>query len=68
MALKYFIASLAIATGDDPEDDSKIDEATTYSPKSFGTAAFCQCLRVLRLKQERQQSTIVSILNRMSLN
>lgn len=34
MALKYcYMASLAIATGDDPEADSKTDEAMTYSPK-----------------------------------
>ena len=33
MALKYcYMASLAIATGDDPEVDSKTDEAMTYSP------------------------------------
>ena len=33
MALKYcYMASLAIATGDDPEADSKTDEAMTYSP------------------------------------
>ena len=35
MALKYcYMASLAIATGDDPEADSKTDEAMTYSPKT----------------------------------
>ena len=40
MALKYaYLASLAIATGDDPEADSKTDEATTYSQKSSGTAS-----------------------------
>ena len=40
MALKYcYMASLAIATGDDPEADSKTDEATTYSQKSSGTTA-----------------------------
>lgn len=40
MALKYcYMASLAIATGDDPEADSKTDEATTYSQKSSGTSA-----------------------------
>ena len=40
MALKYcYMASLAIATGDDPEADSKTDEATTYSQKSSGTAS-----------------------------
>ena len=35
MALKYcYMASLAIATGDDPEADSKTDDAmTTYNPK-----------------------------------
>ena len=35
MALKYcYMASLAIATGDDPEADSKTDEAmATYTPK-----------------------------------
>ena len=38
MALKYaYLASLAVATGDDPEADSKTDEATTYSQKSSGT-------------------------------
>lgn len=38
MALKYcYMASLAIATGDDPEADSKTDEATTCSQKSSGT-------------------------------
>ena len=32
MALKYcYMASLAIATGDDPEADSKTDEAMTYN-------------------------------------
>lgn len=42
MALKYaYLASLAIATGDDPEADSKTDEATTYSQKSSGTARVC---------------------------
>ena len=40
MALKYcYMASLAIATGDDPEADSKTDESTTYSQKSSGTSA-----------------------------
>lgn len=40
MALKYaYLASLAIATGDDPEADSKTDETTTYSQKSSGTSA-----------------------------
>ena len=40
MALKYaYLASLAVATGDDPEADSKTDEATTYSQKSSGTTA-----------------------------
>jgi len=40
MALKYcYMASLAIATGDDPEADSKTDESTTYSQKSSGTTA-----------------------------
>lgn len=40
MALKYaYLASLAVATGDDPEADSKTDEATTYSQKSSGTSA-----------------------------
>ena len=40
MALKYaYLASLAIATGDDPEADSKTDEATTYSQKFSGTSA-----------------------------
>ena len=34
MALKYcYMASLAIATGDDPEADSKTDEAMNYAPK-----------------------------------
>ena len=34
MALKYcYMASLAIATGDDPEADSKTDEAMNYYPK-----------------------------------
>ena len=34
MALKYcYMASLAIATGDDPEADSKTDEAMNYSHK-----------------------------------
>lgn len=38
MALKYcYMASLAIATGDDPEADSKTDEATTYCSKPSGT-------------------------------
>ena len=33
MALKYcYMASLAIATGDDPEADSKTDEAMNYAP------------------------------------
>ena len=40
MGLKYaYMASLAIATGDDPEADSKTDEATTYSQKSSGTTS-----------------------------
>ena len=35
MALKYcYMASFAIATGDDPEADSKTDEAMIYSTKS----------------------------------
>ena len=35
MALKYcYMASLAIATGDDPEADSKTDEAMNYTTKS----------------------------------
>ena len=35
MALKYcYMASLAIATGDDPEADSKTDEAMTYNQNS----------------------------------
>ena len=35
MALKYcYMASLAIATGDDPEADSKTDEVMNSSPKS----------------------------------
>ena len=34
MALKYcYMASLAIATGDDPEADSKTDEVMNYAPK-----------------------------------
>ena len=38
MALKYcYMASLAIATGDDPEADSKTDEAMNYTTKSSVT-------------------------------
>ena len=40
MALKYcYMASLAIATGDDPEADSKTDEAMHSNPKPNATVA-----------------------------
>ena len=39
MALKYcYMASLAIATGDDPETDSKTDEAMTSNPPVITTS------------------------------